>query len=98
MVAVVLAVVLAAGHPACRLERDARGRIHRSAAARRAFRAAHPCPSTGARSGSCPGFVVDHLCPLACCGADSPSNMQWQTTAEAKAKDAWERDCSSCRR
>jgi hypothetical protein len=23
-------------------------------------------------------------------GADDPSNMQWQTTAEAKAKDKWE--------
>jgi hypothetical protein len=24
-------------------------------------------------------------------GADDPSNMQWQSTAEAKAKDKWER-------
>jgi len=24
-------------------------------------------------------------------GADEPSNMQWQTTAAAKAKDKWER-------
>jgi hypothetical protein len=24
-------------------------------------------------------------------GADAPSNMQWQTTAEGKAKDKWER-------
>lgn len=38
-----------------------------------------------------PGHVVDHINPLACGGADSPSNMQWQTIAEGKAKDKWER-------
>jgi hypothetical protein len=26
-----------------------------------------------------------------CLGADEPSNMQWQTVADAKAKDKWER-------
>ena len=42
-----------------------------------------------------PGHVVDHVIPLACGGADSPSNMQWQTLAEGKAKDKWERrSCS----
>jgi hypothetical protein len=38
-----------------------------------------------------PGYVVDHIVPLACGGADSPSNMQWQTVAAAKAKDKVER-------
>jgi len=38
-----------------------------------------------------PGHVVDHKVPLACGGADAPSNMQWQTTGEAKAKDKVER-------
>ena len=38
-----------------------------------------------------PGHVVDHIVPLACGGADAPSNMQWQTTEEAKAKDKVER-------
>ncbi len=37
------------------------------------------------------GYVVDHIRPLACGGPDDPSNMQWQTVAEAKAKDKWER-------
>jgi hypothetical protein len=50
----------------------------------------HPCPSTGRTSGSCPGYVVDHVTPLKRNGADRPSNMQWQTVAEAKAKDKWE--------
>jgi hypothetical protein len=35
--------------------------------------------------------VVDHRKALAEGGADEPSNMQWQTTADAKAKDKWER-------
>ena len=68
-------------------ERDGHGRIRRNAAARRAFQREHPCPSTGAKSGPCPGYVVDHLLPLKRGGADEPSNMQWQGTAEGKAKD-----------
>ena len=28
---------------------------------------------------TCPGYVVDHVRPLASVGADAPSNMQWQT-------------------
>jgi hypothetical protein len=35
------------------------------------------------------GSVIDNVKPLAKGGADSPSNMQWQTKAEAKAKDKW---------
>lgn len=42
------------------------------------------------------GYVIDHITPLACGGSDAPSNMQWQTKAEAKAKDRWER--KGCRR
>jgi hypothetical protein len=63
----------------------------RSPAARAAFQREHPCPSNGSRSGRCPGYVVDHVEALACGGADTPSNMQWQTVAEARAKDKIER-------
>jgi hypothetical protein len=71
--------------------RDSNGRIKRSRTARSDFMRQHPCPSTGKSSGACPGYVVDHRNPLACGGADSPSNMQWQTTADGKAKDKVER-------
>lgn len=72
------------------VKRTTSGRIERSEAAKRSFEESHPCPATG-RTGSCPGYVVDHVTPLACGGADVPSNMQWQSIAEGKAKDRTER-------
>lgn len=39
------------------------------------------------------GYVVDHIVPLACGGRDTPANMQWQTVADAKAKNKTERRC-----
>jgi hypothetical protein len=67
------------------IARGDRGRIQRSAAARHAF-----ARQTGYPNGR-PGYVIDHIKPLACGGADAPSNMQWQTIAAAKAKDKVER-------
>jgi hypothetical protein len=66
------------------VKRDRHGRIARSEAARLAFMRA-----TGFPKGR-PGYVVDHIVPLYRGGADTPSNMQWETLAEAKAKDRWE--------
>lgn len=75
------------------MARDAHGRIKRSTSAKNAFRRQRPCPSTGKSSGPCPGYVVDHVKPLECGGADAPSNMQWQTIADGKAKDKTEHNC-----
>ena len=61
----------------------------RLASVKREFQLMHPYPANG-RSGACPGYVKDHVLPLACGGPDAPSNMQWQTKSEAKAKDRWE--------
>lgn len=55
--------------------------------ARAEFRRTHACPATGLTRGPCPGWVIDHLHPLCAGGADHPRNMQWQTRAEALAKD-----------
>src|SRR5215831_16873803 len=67
--------------------RSANGKIRRSATARHAF-----MKQTGYPKGR-KGYVVDHVVPLECGGADVPSNMQWQTVQEAKIKDRTERNC-----
>jgi hypothetical protein len=66
-------------------DRDANGKIHRSASAKKDFEKASGYPHGR------PGYVVDHIVPLACGGPDLPSNMQWQTKTDAKAKDKTER-------
>lgn len=65
----------------------------RSAKVRAWFQSLNPCPSTGQRSGPCPGYVADHITALACGGPDHPDNLQWQRVADAKAKDRWELNC-----
>jgi hypothetical protein len=65
--------------------RNADGRIHRSEAERLEF-----MKRTGYPHGR-PGYVIDHIKPLSEGGADDPSNMQWQSVEEAKAKDKVER-------
>ena len=72
------------------VHRDSHGKIARDPRQTNAFKKQHPCPSTGKSSGSCPGYVIDHIKPLKRGGADSPSNMQWQTEGAAKQKDKWE--------
>lgn len=72
---------------------DKHGKIKRSKAAKSAFERQFPCPSTGRTHGACPGYIVDHIDPLECGGADAPSNMQWQTVADAKTKDKTEGSC-----
>ena len=80
----VLAAIITMTQPAFAL-------THRSYAARAEFARSHPCPSTGAhKPNKCTGYIIDHIKPLCKGGADAPSNMQWQTVAEAKAKDKWE--------
>ena len=67
------------------VQRDSHGKIKRSESAKKAF-----MKQTGYPHGR-QGYVIDHKIPLANGGKDDPSNMQWQTKAEAKAKDKWER-------
>lgn len=81
--------------------RDASGAIVRSSAVVAAFRRIHPCPSTGLRSGPCPGWSVDHVIPLASCGCDVVANAQWlpnelKSAAGTLAKDRWERRVYRC--
>lgn len=63
----------------------------RDASARAQFQRENPCPANGRKAGACHGYVIDHIKPLCAGGADDPSNMQWQTVADAKVKDREER-------
>lgn len=75
----------------------------RSRAVVEAFKRAHPCPATCAtyvREGrrfvlyeKCGACQVDHICPLACCGADAVKNLQWMRAEDNRAKGA---DCAAC--
>jgi hypothetical protein len=67
--------------------RGSNGKIKRSPAAREEFMKQSGFPK-GRK-----GYVVDHIVPLECGGADTPANMQWQTGAQAKLKDRSERNC-----
>lgn len=48
------------------------------------------CPATGLHKLPCPGWIIDHTIALCVGGPDKAWNMQWQTVADAKAKDRWE--------
>lgn len=65
--------------------RDSHGKIKRDKNAVKSFE-----KQTGYPKGR-PGYVIDHIIPLACGGPDIPLNMQWQSAADAKAKDKIER-------
>lgn len=80
------------------------GAITRDPKAVRDFKRNVKCPSSVPK---CKGYVVDHVVPLACADdiaraegrqtadvqreLDRPANLQWQSKAEAQAKDRWER-------
>lgn len=73
--------------------------VARSPAEVRAFRAEHPCPATGRRSGACPGWQVDHIRPLCAGGLDRPSNMQWIAVDDHRFKTLVDvRECRKLRR
>ena len=75
--------------------RDALGRITRRADVLAAFKNFHPCPTSGATHGACPGWDIDHVIPRACGGCDAVSNLQWLPddlkSAPVVGKDRFER-------
>lgn len=85
------AAIIAAVAAACAMIGAAHAAEHRSRAVTQQFQRLHPCPASGRTSGSCPGWVKDHIVPLCAGGRDTAENMQWQTVPAAKAKDRIER-------
>jgi len=71
--------------------RDLDGTIHRSTTVLTYFKKAHPCPATSLSTGACPGWIMDHVVPLACGGIDAVENLQWLPTDMWKMKSLWER-------
>ncbi len=61
-------------------KRDADGTISRSSAVLAAYRKFHPCPETGASTGACPGWALNHVYPLVNGGCDAVFNLQWLPT------------------
>lgn len=58
----------------------------RSRAVLREFQRLYPCPSTGLKTGACPGWQRDHEWPLECGGSDTVANLQWLQIAVHWAK------------
>jgi hypothetical protein len=70
--------------------------VSRSSTVLNHFKKIHPCPSTGLKTGTCPGWNIDHVIPRHCGGRDSVSNLQWlpesiKRTSDSDNKDRWER-------
>ena len=83
-------------------KRDANGEIVRSKTAIKYFRIQNPCPSTRLTFGPCPFHEIDHPRPLARCGCDTPTNMQWLKTSikscvGTECKDRWELSAYQCK-
>lgn len=76
-------------------KRNKDGDISRSQRVLSAFQKQYACPATGKTSGSCPGWAIDHVIPLACGGCDAIINLQWlPNDLKSKAvtgKDRFER-------
>lgn len=71
--------------------RTASGEILRRADVLSAFRKMWSCPSTGSKTGACPGWYMDHVIPLSCGGIDAVTNLQWLPEATWRDKSKWER-------
>lgn len=83
--ALILVTLLSTPDLTCRA-RDSHGVVFRSPARRALF-----VRLTG---GPRPGMVINHLVPLRCGGCDLPSNMEWMSVADWKARTGPERyDC-----
>jgi|ERR1035441_5144897 hypothetical protein len=68
-------------------ERDANGRIKRNPAKPAGVPKAESLPKHRHNNRHLHGYAVDHIVSLKRGGPDQPSNMQWLTVADAKAKD-----------
>lgn len=59
-----------------------------------AFQKFNSCPSTGRRSGACPGYRIAHKVALCAGGQDIWTNMLWLT--EVAAREKLRSDAAAC--
>ena len=71
--------------------RDINGIIKRDYKVIAAYKKLHPCPSTGLNYGACPGWSLNHNCPLACGCVDAVWNLSWMRNDVKKVVDSYER-------
>ena len=77
-------------------KRTVDGTIKRRSNVLTAYKKLHPCPVTGKSMGSCPGWAINHIIPLAKGGCDSVINLAWmpnqiKSCASPYCIDRWER-------
>lgn len=70
-------------------KRDVNGKLIRRSDVLTAFKRIHPCPSTGLTTGTCPGWQMNHIIPLACGGLDGVSNLAWIPTVSKTCAYDW---------
>jgi hypothetical protein len=68
----------------------------RSSKTRTDFVKSIACPGSGLNKLPCVGYIMDHIQPLDCGGADTPENLQWLTVEAWRAKSKWERSNALC--
>lgn len=76
--------------------RTSTGIIKRSSTVLAHYKKYHPCPVTGLSTGSCLGWQINHVIPLASGGCDAVSNLMWlpiqiKTCTALWCIDRWER-------
>ena len=76
-------------------QRDATGKIIRDWRVVAAYRKLNPCPSTGLHTGACPGWALNHTCPLACGCVDAAWNLSWMRNDVKLIVDGYERKISA---
>lgn len=74
------------------VKRDASGDTARSTKVINAFKKMWACPATGLHKGACPGWAIDHVCPLACGCVDAVYNMQWLPDEIKSARGEFSKD------
>ncbi len=79
--------LLALNVQATEIPRNPDGSIVRSTRVLASFQRAIPCPTSNSTTGSCKGYVKDHIIPLCAGGYDTTQNLKWSEYNYSKLRD-----------